>query len=529
MPDKPRYSLNTVRVLMDTDLVTPPTRSALEARLAASNEAEAAALRPRFFNEADFSTLQAACKRLLPTVDGCPAPESFAFIIDARLADGKGNGWRYDALPRTATPTATVCVRCARALPLRRALTKNCSPICARRITAHPTVQASIGYVGMADARGWQRVGLNQLEVWEPEPYAALPPLPPASQIAPAANPAPKNTEPEAAKSSGTLAGGTLVVDVVVDVVVVGTGAGGAPLTARLAQAGLSVVALEAGTWWNPQQDFATDEVAQAKLFWTDERLSAGGDPVAFGNNNSGIGVGGSTLHYTAYTPRPQPDDFRLRSEFGVGCNWPIGYDDLEPYLDEVESFLGISGPTPYPWGPPRRAGYPLPPLPLNGAAQLMQRGCEKLGVRTSPAANAALSAPYFQPGVGWRKACTNRGFCQAGCSVGAKASMDVTFLPVAVAAGAEIRSECFVTQVERDGLGRVSGVVYTQNGAEYRQRCRAVFCVPGGLKPRACCCSMAWATTADRLGATSWHTQACKCGGSLTRTCAPTKEFPAG
>ena len=61
-----------------------------------------------------------------------------------------------------------------------------------------------------------------------------------------------------------------------VDAVVIGTGAGGAPLLARLAQAGLSVVALEAGPQWNPSRDFATDERAQDDLFWNDERLSAG-------------------------------------------------------------------------------------------------------------------------------------------------------------------------------------------------------------------------------------------------------------
>src|SRR6185437_5652552 len=109
-------------------------------------------------------------------------------------------------------------------------------------------------------------------------------------------------------------------------------GAGGAPLLARLAQAGLSVVALEAGRFWDPARDFATDERAQEKLFWNDERLSAGQDPIAFGGNNSGMGVGGSTLHYTAYTPRAHPDDFRLQTEFGVGADWPLGYSDLEPY-----------------------------------------------------------------------------------------------------------------------------------------------------------------------------------------------------
>ncbi len=268
-----------------------------------------------------------------------------------------------------------------------------------------------------------------------------------------------------------------------VDAVVVGTGAGGAPLLARLAQAGLRVVALEAGQFWSPAQDFPTDERAQGKLFWNDERLSDGGDPLPFGSNNSGTGVGGSTLHYTAYTPRAQADDFRLHTEFGVARDWPLTYADLEPYYDELESFLGVSGPNPYPWGPPRRHGYPLPPLPLNGAAQLMQRACAQLGIRTAPAANAALSAPHYQPGVGWRAACTNRGFCQAGCSTGAKASMDVTFIPLALHHGAEVRADSYVTSFERDAAGRITAVVYRRGGREERQRCRHVFLCAGAIE----------------------------------------------
>jgi choline dehydrogenase-like flavoprotein len=267
-----------------------------------------------------------------------------------------------------------------------------------------------------------------------------------------------------------------------VDAVVVGTGAGGAPLMARLAAAGLSVVALEAGRHWAPARDFATDERAQAKLFWNDERLSAGGDPIPFGNNNSGTGVGGSTLHYTAYTPRVQPDDLRLHAAFGVGVDWPIAYADLAPYYDELERFLGVSGPSPYPWGP-RRPAYPLAPLPLNGAAHLMRRGCDALGIRTAPAANAALSGSYYQEGVGWRAACTNRGFCQAGCSVGAKASMDVTYVPLAIHHGAEVRPGCFVTRIETDHAGRVTGVIYVRDGDEQRQRCRTLFVCAGAVE----------------------------------------------
>ena len=112
-----------------------------------------------------------------------------------------------------------------------------------------------------------------------------------------------------------------------------------------------------------------------------------------------------------------------------------------------------------------------------------MQRGAARLGLQTSPAPNAALSAPYHQPGVGMRPACTNRGFCQAGCSVGAKASVDVTFIPAALAAGAEVRPETFVTQIERDAQGRVCAVVYQQNGHEHRQRTRHVFLCAGSIE----------------------------------------------
>lgn len=268
-----------------------------------------------------------------------------------------------------------------------------------------------------------------------------------------------------------------------VDAVVIGTGAGGAPLMAKLAAAGLKVVVLEAGRQWNPPHDFATDEVAQQVLFWKDERLSAGSTPLAFGSNNSGTGIGGSTLHFTAYTPRLQPDDLRLFTEFGVGRDWPLSYEDIEPYYNEVEATLGVSGPVQYPWGAKRKGPYPLPALPINGAAQLMQRGCRSLGIRTSAAPNAALSAPYFREGIGWRQACTNRGFCQAGCSTGAKGSMDVTYIPLAVHHGAEVRAQCFATAFEQDARRLITSVIYIQNGQEHRQRCKAVFLCAGAIE----------------------------------------------
>jgi choline dehydrogenase-like flavoprotein len=268
-----------------------------------------------------------------------------------------------------------------------------------------------------------------------------------------------------------------------VDAVVIGTGAGGAPLLSRLAKNGLKVIALEAGKQWDPETDYATDERAQTKLFWNYERLTAGANPVPFGNNNSGTGVGGSTLHFTAYTPRPQPDDFRIYSDFGIGKDWPLSYYDLEPYYDELELFLGISGPAPYPWGPARKSSYPFKPLPLNAAAQLMEKGCSLLNIKTSPAANAAVSENYYQPHAGWRHVCTNRGFCQAGCHNKAKASMDVTFIPYALHYGAEVRPECFVTGMEISKFNNVTGVIYRKHGKEERQRCKHVFLCAGGIE----------------------------------------------
>ena len=166
----------------------------------------------------------------------------------------------------------------------------------------------------------------------------------------------------------------------------------------------MSVVALEAGRWWRPDRDFATDEEAQAPLFWLDERLSGGSDPLAFGANNSGTGVGGSTLHFTAFTPRAQADDFRLRSEFGVAVDWPFGIEELEPYYDELERFLGVAGPADYPWGP-ARGPYPLPAHAINGAGQLMERGCDGAG---HPHLAGAERGPY-RPSDGRRLRRTRR------------------------------------------------------------------------------------------------------------------------
>ena len=409
------------------------------------------------------------CARLLPS-DSVVEPAVIASAIDARLGRGQGDGWRYNAMP----PDGEAYRRGLRAL--HDADFAELSGDAQDRFLAH-LASGDVAAPGIDAALWFERVMVDVSESHVAHPVTQLQMDCTAFADVPIDRPVPALARPDPSTMR------RFAEAEIVDAVVIGTGAGGGPLLWRLARAGLSVVALEAGRSWEPTQDFATDEKSQAKLFWTDERLSAGSDPIAFGSNNSGIGVGGSTLHYTAYTPRPQPDDFELASRFGVGVDWPFGYAELEPYYDELETLIGISGPTPYPWGPARRQGYPLPPLPLNAAALAMQRGCAALGIDTSPAANAALSGDYRSHDGSLRGACTQRGFCQAGCSVGAKGSVDVVFVPAALAAGAELRTEAFATRIERDAQGRVAGVIYTRDGQEHRQRCRNVFLCAGAIE----------------------------------------------
>ncbi len=270
--------------------------------------------------------------------------------------------------------------------------------------------------------------------------------------------------------------------DDVVDAVVIGTGAGGSPLLARLASAGLRVVALEAGRNWTPE-NFTPDElVAASDIYWLGERLSAGDTPNAFGGNNSGTGVGGSTLHWGAYCPRADPRDLRLRTDQGVGHDWPLTYDELVPYYESVEAFIGVSGPAEYPWDPTRR--YPLPPVDRNGPARVMAAACSALGVRLTDGPVAVVSRNFAQAGgTAVRNACIGCGACHQGCRVGAKTSMDVTYLPLAVANGAEIRPESVAREFEFDARGKISAVVYRADGIDVRQRCKAVFLCAGAIE----------------------------------------------
>jgi choline dehydrogenase-like flavoprotein len=257
--------------------------------------------------------------------------------------------------------------------------------------------------------------------------------------------------------------------DEAVDFVVVGTGAGGGPLIAGLARAGFSVIGFDAGPYFRPLEDFASDETEQNKLYWTDNRIVDGANPLTMGGKNSGKSVGGSTVHFAMVSLRFRPEWFKSRSLLGYGADWPLDWRDMWGWYAKAERALSISGPTRYPWGP-KRPAYPYRAHEINGAGDLLARGCEAMGIDWTPTPLATVSAPH-----GKSPPCVYRGFCRFGCSTNAKQSQLVTFIPKAIGAGAEIRDLAMVGRIETDRHGRASGVHYIREGRWRFQKARNV------------------------------------------------------
>src|SRR5437588_9210708 len=257
-----------------------------------------------------------------------------------------------------------------------------------------------------------------------------------------------------------------------VDLAIVGAGAGGGTLAQRLARRGWKVVVLEAGPFWDPDEDWVSDEAGSHELYWTEQRIIGGSDPVELGKNNSGRGVGGPMVHYAGYCPRFHPSDFEVRTRDGVAEDWPISYWDLKDHFERVELELPVAGDF-WPWGDPHR--YPHTAHPVAGGAELAWEGALKLGIEMRVGPVGITNGSF-----GNRPHCIYRGFCLQGCKVNAKASPLVTHIPDAIAHGAEIREHCMVTTIEvDDSSGRITGVRYISGGEE-RFQCADAVAVAG-------------------------------------------------
>ena len=289
------------------------------------------------------------------------------------------------------------------------------------------------------------------------------------------------------------------------DVVIVGLGAAGGVAALPLAEAGLDIVGIEAGSRLT-KNDFAPDEIRNNVRDWPFSvrkcdsevptlRRTRSASAVQGGDHPMMNGVGGTTLHYWAQSWRLNPWDFKVvsettrrygRSRIPAGStveDWPFGYEELEPYYDRVEREIGVSGnagniqgrtdPKGNPFEGPRQREYPMPALRWNGFLDRMADSAKSLGWQPFPGP-AAVNSETYQG----RSGCMYHGHCnKGGCHVDAKNSPAVTTIPRAEATGRlKVVTHATVTRIETDNDGKVAGVTYVQDREEFFQPARFVF-----------------------------------------------------
>lgn len=248
-----------------------------------------------------------------------------------------------------------------------------------------------------------------------------------------------------------------------VDAVIVGAGLSGALTAATLARAGWKVVCLEQGDWpdyTKARADYPDFEVTADRYWARDPNVRRAAADYPVDDSESDIsplmwnGVGGGTVLYSAKWHRLTPSDFRVRSLDGVADDWPISYEQLEPFYVEAERQLGVSGLAGDPAYPPGD-GPPNPPVPIRAAGRRMAETLNELGWHWWPGTNAISTRKYRR-----LNPCRQHGTCMQGCPEGAKASTDITHWVDAIADGAELRTGARATRVVMAG-GRAAGVEY--------------------------------------------------------------------
>jgi choline dehydrogenase-like flavoprotein len=265
-----------------------------------------------------------------------------------------------------------------------------------------------------------------------------------------------------------------------VNAVIVGAGAAGGIVAKELAVAGLSVVLLERGKWYTAH-DCRKDDLRNQRTtllgnafgpedegnprVWVDPQGDAHTALASEGAyQNNAACVGGGTLSYGAQAWRYMPQDFRMKSTYGAPAgssleDWPISYDDLEPFYEKAEYEIGISGDySGTPFHGPRRRPLPMPSLPPNREFEILEPAARRLGLHPFHLPMARNSIAYNGRGPCMR--C--RWCCGFACEVDAKNGSQNTVIPVALNTGnCELRTECMVREILTDERGRARGVAY--------------------------------------------------------------------
>jgi choline dehydrogenase-like flavoprotein len=256
------------------------------------------------------------------------------------------------------------------------------------------------------------------------------------------------------------------------DVAIVGSGIAGALIGWQLAQSGAKVIILEAG----PPMDRSTGvarafasaiptlpEAAYPNSPWaptpstldpTSYYVQTG--PDMFGSIYERL-VGGTTWHWLGTAIRLLPNDFSMQSTYGVGVDWPISYDDLEPWYQTAEETVGVAGDSEQFNGAPRSGDYPMPPIPLTWSDTKFADAAKTLSLEVLATPAARVSA---EAGFNGRPQCCGNAFCIPMCPIGAKYDAMV-HLDLATQAGAEIRDSSVVYQLDADENGTITTVHY--------------------------------------------------------------------
>jgi choline dehydrogenase-like flavoprotein len=269
------------------------------------------------------------------------------------------------------------------------------------------------------------------------------------------------------------------------DVCVIGTGAGGGVMIQELTAAGFRVVALQRGPFLKPA-DFEDDELRtmiRDEVFSPDQVETYRYDdqsPTQTGKfNYTADCVGGTMTHWAAWSWRFRPDDFKVLSTEGAVAgaslaDWPITYDDIEPFYERAEWDFGVSGDAAgNPFGSPRKKGYPNPAHPGRSASDRVVQAARKLGYHPFPTPVAINSEPY-----GGRAECVHGGACLGyGCPMGAKATTLSVCIPKALATGKlDLRPNATAREITLGKDGRARSVRYLdKQGSEHEVFARHV------------------------------------------------------
>lgn len=265
-----------------------------------------------------------------------------------------------------------------------------------------------------------------------------------------------------------------------VNAIVVGAGAGGGVAAKELAAAGLRVVLFERGGWPDYDRHINDELISQrtqvlGAAFGPDHRkhprvrIGENGSrqivtPIRGDYGHNAACVGSGTVSYGAMAWRFMPEDFKLKSTYGhvEGStieDWPISYEDLEPYYEKAEWEIGVAGDdSQNPFAPPRKNPQPMPPFENNREGKVLASAAERLGLHPFPIPMLRNSVPY-----NGRPACIRNRTCVGfACPVDGKNGTHNTVIPIAMATGnCEVRTHCQVAEIISDASGRVSGVHY--------------------------------------------------------------------